>query len=354
MKKLLLILLALLLATNTVYASEITVTVPNQNELVDGKYNVYVDISENNGFASLQVELFYNADTLICENVIAGEALKGMLTAFNPQTRGEVTSAVFSAASTSNVTASGNVATFVFEKPKVGNPEFKFALVEMMSADGKAVDCEIKITDNYGEIEEVTTIPSAPKPAVTPSKPKEEEKPKVTFSDLLNHWASEYVAEAVALGIVNGMPEGTFAPDKEMTRAEFATLLWNVAKKPQVDTMLAFSDVEKSDWFYAPIAWALKCGYINGVSESEFNPNSPITREQAITILHRYVGSPKAEETLESFTDRENVSSYALSALKWGVKNKIISGTSETELSPKMHATRAQLATLIVKYLKNK
>ena len=71
-----------------------------------------------------------------------------------------------------------------------------------------------------------------------------------------------------------------------------------------------------------------------------------------MTILYRYAGSPETNETLEKFKDKENISSFALSAMSWAVENKIISGISETEIAPKMSATRAQLATIIVRYLK--
>lgn len=393
MKKLLSTFLALLLTTNIVYASEITVTIPEQKELVEDKYIISVDIMDNPGFASLQIELFYNDDVLTCEKVLPGDVVKGMLTDSNPKAEDEKTSAILSVAGINNTTENGNLASFVFEKPKAGNPKIEFLLVELMTADGKEADCEIKVTDNYGEFEEVPDVtppaddgeddtPSTDegsseenlpgssgggsssgggvwKPS-TPSTPDtggnvihdEELKPTITFSDVTNHWASEYIKEAVTLGIVNGMPDGTFAPDKEMTRAEFATILWNMAEKPSTDEKSGFSDIKENDWYYNQIAWAYKNGYINGVSDNEFNPNGNITREQVMTILYRYAGSPQTTETLEKFKDKENISSFALSAMSWAVENKIISGVSETEIAPKMSATRAQLATIIVRYLK--
>lgn len=389
MKKLFLTLIAFLLATNMVYAAspQIDVTIPDQEEFTEGKYIISVDITDNPGFASLQIELFYNDDVLTCEKVLPGDVVKGMLTDSNPKAEDEKTSAIISVAGINNTTENGNLATFVFEEPKSGNPKIEFLLVEMMTADGKRIECETKVTDNYGGFEEEPEVvpPADDEPEVTPpsgvnnnnqsdgtiSKPPpsggsggsvtkpgetiihdEEINPTITFTDVSNHWASDYIAEAVTLGIVNGMPDGTFAPDKEITRAEFATILWNMAEKPQADSPVGFTDVNASDWYYNQIAWAYKNGYINGVSDSEFNPNGNITREQAMTILYRYVGSPETKETLEKFEDRENISSFALSAMNWAVENKILSGVTDTEIAPKMSATRAQLATIIVRYLK--
>lgn len=376
-----------------VYASEITVTIPEQKELVEDKYIISVDITDNPGFASLQIELFYNDDVLTCEKILPGDVIKGMLTDSNPKAEDEKVSAILSVAGINNTTENGNLASFVFEKPKAGNPKIEFLLVELMTADGKKADCKVEITDNYGEFEEVPEVtpptdgceevtpptddgsqeenpPGSSgggsssgggvwKPS-TPSTPDtggnvihdEELKPTITFSDVTSHWASEYIKEAVTLGIVNGMPDGTFAPDKEMTRAEFATILWNMAKKPETESSSAFNDVKSEDWYFKQIAWAFEKGYINGISNAEFNPNGTITREQAMTILYRYAGSLESNEKLEVFTDKDNISDFAYPAMCWAVENKIISGVSDTEIAPKQSATRAQLATIIVRYLK--
>lgn len=393
MKKLLLTFLALLLTTNIAYASKITVTIPEQKELVEDKYIISVDITDNPGFASLQIELFYNDDVLTCEKILPGDVVKGMLTDSNPKAEDEKVSAILSVAGINNTTENGNLASFVFEKPKAGNPKIEFLLVELMTADGKKADCKVKITDNYGEFEEVPEVtpptdggeevtpptdddsqeenpPGSSgggsssgggvwKPS-TPSTPDtggnvihdEELKPTITFSDVTSHWASAYIKEAVTLGIVNGMPDGTFAPDKEMTRAEFATILWNMAEKPETESTSAFVDVKSEDWYYKQIAWAFDKGYINGISATEFNPNGTITREQAMTILYRYAGSLESTEKLDTFTDKDNISDFAYPAMCWAVENKIISGVSDTEIAPKQSATRAQLATIIVRYLK--
>ena len=71
-----------------------------------------------------------------------------------------------------------------------------------------------------------------------------------------------------------------------------------------------------------------------------------------MTILYRYAGSLESTEKLDAFTDKDNISDFAYPAMCWAVENKIISGVSDTEIAPKQSATRAQLATIIVRYLK--
>ena len=124
-----------------------------------------------------------------------------------------------------------------------------------------------------------------------------------------------------------------------------------MAGKPASEESLSLNDVTSGDWFYTQIAWAYKNGYISGTSENEFSPDTNITREQAMTILWRYKGGPNAENVTDKFLDCNEISDYAKSAMNWAVANNIISGTSETELSPKSNATRAQLAAIIVRIL---
>lgn len=370
-----------LLISTVVYAAPpgIVVSIPGKAELADGGYTVTVTMSENPGFSAAQIELSYNKDVLSCQKVIPGEVLSGMLVDTNPAASGDKTSAILSAAATENVTAIGNLVSFVFDKPKDGDPEFELTAFELTSADGKKLDLNIDIQNNYGGIKKDTesTPTDTDKPSQGDSqsgggghssgaskpndgtitiqpieKPKEETEPAKTFTDVTDaHWAKEYIEKAAAMGIVSGYENGTFLPDSEMTRAEFATILWNVAGKPDKLAKTNFLDVSENDWFYKQIAWAYGEGYISGVSDTEFSPNSNITREQAMTILYRYKGSPDTENAIGKFADNSDVSGYAKNAMSWAVANNIISGTSETELSPKMNATRAQLAAIMIRFI---
>ena len=380
-KRIAAIFTALMLICTNAYAAPpgVTAVIPPKDNLADEKYVITVAIAENPGFIAAQIELAYNKDVIECQQIIPGEVLKGMLTDTNPQATGEKQSAILSAAGAENISATGNIASFVFDKPKDGNPAFEFLQLELTALDGTRLDLDINIQNDYGDISsggekaldskpggsssggggkhnsgggQITIQPSGDVKPAEDIKPTEDTKPTKTFTDVDDtHWAKSYIDKAVEIGIVSGYENGAFLPDKEMSRAEFATIVWNMAGKPASEESLSLNDVTPDDWFYTQIAWAYKNGYISGTSENEFSPDANITREQAMTILWRYKGSPNAENVTDKFSDCNEISDYAKSAMNWAVVNNIISGTSETELSPKSNATRAQLAAIIVRIL---
>ncbi|MGM9598823.1 MAG: S-layer homology domain-containing protein, partial [Faecousia sp.] len=96
--------------------------------------------------------------------------------------------------------------------------------------------------------------------------------------------------------------------------------------------------------------WAAKEKIVNGMSETTFAPNESITREQIATILYRYDGAVKVSGDLDQFSDASDVSTYALDAMVWAVKGGIIGGMNG-KLAPKDNATRAQIATILYRYL---
>lgn len=374
-KRIAAIFTALMLICTNAYAAPpgVTAVIPSKDSLTDEKYVITIGIAENPGFAAAQMELAYDKNVIECQQIIPGEVLKGMLTDTNPQATGEKQSAILSAAGTEDISVSGNIASFVFDKPKDGNPAFEFLQLELTALDGTRLNLDINIQNDYGDIlsggeKEPDSKPGGSSSGgggkhnsgggqitIQPSgdvKPAEDIKSVKIFTDVDDtHWAKAYIDKAVEMGIVSGYENGAFLPDKEMSRAEFATIVWNMAGKPASEESLSLNDVTPNDWFYPQIVWAYKNGYISGTSENEFSPNANITREQAMTILWRYKGSPNAESAADKFSDCNEISDYAKSAMNWAVANNIISGTSETELAPWANATRAQLAVIIVRIL---
>ena len=374
-KRIAAIFTALMLICTNAYAAPpgVTAVIPSKDSFTDEKYVITIGIAENPGFAAAQIELAYDKNVIECQQIIPGEVLKGMLTDTNPQATGEKQSAILSAAGTEDISVSGNIASFVFDKPKDGNPAFEFLQLELTALDGTRLNLDINIQNDYGDIlsggeKETDSKPGGSSSGgggkhnsgggqitIQPSgdvKPAEDIKPVKIFTDVDDtHWAKAYIDKAVEMGIVSGYENGAFLPDKEMSRAEFATIVWNMAGKPASEEKLNLNDVTPNDWFYPQIVWAYKNGYISGTSENEFSPNANITREQAMTILWRYKGSPNAENATDKFSDCNEISDYAKSAMNWAVANNIISGTSKTELAPWANATRAQLAAIIVRIL---
>ena len=365
-------------------AATVSVNIPDQHTLTDQQYRITVDITGNEGFLSAQLELFYNPAVMECIRVVPGEVTHGMLTDTNPKAEGERTSAILSVAGTQIASQDGNLATFVFEKPKTGNPEFAFALVELRGQDGENIDCEIVIEDQYGPIPEEPAqpddgddtndtgdndrpggsghtpshgssgggIPAISNPGSEQIVIHDPQPAAVTFSDVPEtYWAKSYIDEMASRQLMQGYPDGSFGPDKDMTRAEFAALLWNVAGQPLSDAALPFDDVPSGAWYTAPLAWAFENGYIQGTAANTAAPDNTVTREQAMTILHRYAGAPACDAALQGFTDAGDVSAYAQTAMRWAVQNQILSGVTETLLKPAGNATRAQLAAITIRYL---
>ena len=155
---------------------------------------------------------------------------------------------------------------------------------------------------------------------------------------------------------MNGMGDGKFAPNENTTRAQLVTMLYRQADEPSVEGMdEPFADVTSDDWFYTAIVWAYNNKVVNGVSETEFAPNANVTREQVATILHRYLGEPEGNGKLEEFPDAASVSAYAVAPLTWAVGEGLITGIAQPDgtalLAPTGNATRAQIATILMRHL---
>ena len=159
-----------------------------------------------------------------------------------------------------------------------------------------------------------------------------------TFEDVsATYWAAEAVDFATSRELFAGTSDTTFAPDTAMTRAMIVTVL---ARFEGVDTTTG------STWYEAGQQWAME----NGVSDGT-NMDASLTREQLATMLWRYAGSPSVSNDLSNYTDAGTVSSYAQQAMAWCVEQGIIGGTTTTTLSPQGPATRAQVATILMRFI---
>lgn len=408
-------LAALAAMGTTASAAQIKVNIPERNALVGDQYCVTVSVADNPGFASLQIELFYNAQVFECVKVTPGDAVKGMLTDANPHAAGEQVSAIFTVAGTSATAKNGTLATFVFTKPGNGSPDLSLSVTEIRAENGAAVPYRVTVDNRYGSTAHIpgaddpapeTTSPTYPAPETTapstsggtvtppwwspgtsttpvipstpavpsttavpnipsqPITPEAEPDPRlslpaftenlrpttVTFRDVpANSWAKPYIDEATSRGLINGYTDGTFKPDCPMTRAEFVTMLWNAESNPTSKVTLPFTDVREGDWYTPQIRWAYGKRYLTGVTTTLCDPGGTVTREQAVTILYRYLGSPEVPDITLRFADRNSVSDYAEDAVRWAVANGILTGTDADHLSPRNTATRAQLCTMMVR-----
>ena len=166
--------------------------------------------------------------------------------------------------------------------------------------------------------------------------------------------ASAYYADAVKWAVEQGITTGTsattFSPEASCTRAQMVTFLWRAAGSPAPKaTTTAFTDLDKSAYYYDAVLWAVEQGITTGTSATTFSPNATVTRGQTVTFLYRFAGQPAVSGS-SSFTD-VNSSDYYAAAVQWAKEQGITSGTSDTTFSPTNDCTRGQIVTFLYRQL---
>ena len=165
-------------------------------------------------------------------------------------------------------------------------------------------------------------------------------------------WYAEAVAYVSAKGYMVGVTEEDFAPNKPVTRAMFVTILARMAHAELDDSRTVFDDVPAGKWYTGAVTWAAELGIVNGVSEGLFAPNKSITRQDLCTMVDRFVKAMdlKIVEAMPlTFTDEANISGYAQDAVRWSNAAGVIEGYEDETFRPKNTATRAQIATIIMR-----
>ena len=177
-----------------------------------------------------------------------------------------------------------------------------------------------------------------------------------TFTDLDNKaWYIEAVNFVYVKGIMNGISGSSFAPMNVSNRAEFVTMLYNLAGKPRVSKSAGFKDVKKGMWYENAVNWAYAAKITNGVTKTKFGPDQKVTRQQAATMLYNYAVYKKLDTTgstkaLDKFPDKKDVESWAKKPFEWAVYQGVVNGKvqgNKTMLAPKDKITRAECAQMI-------
>ena len=167
-------------------------------------------------------------------------------------------------------------------------------------------------------------------------------------------WYANAVNYVTLTGLMNGTGDG-FSPNLAINRGMMVTVLYRMAGSPEVTAENPFTDVPADTWYTDAVIWASENDITAGTSETTFSPTNSLTREQLATFFYRFADfeNPDPIEItgdLTGFTDADQVASYATDAMKWAIGEGLISGTTETTLSPKATATRAQVATILMRY----
>lgn len=182
--------------------------------------------------------------------------------------------------------------------------------------------------------------------------------PDKTFDDISAHESKKAIEELASRKIINGKTENDFEPDATMTRAEFATIIVRGLGLP-TKAAASFSDVARKDWFYDYVSTAYAYEIVKGVSDTEFNPNGIITREEAAAMVARAAklcGNNTDMETssirdiLAGFDDYVRTSEWSRASLAFCFQNKILSD-EVTEIKPRKAVTRAEIAQMLYNML---
>ena len=175
-------------------------------------------------------------------------------------------------------------------------------------------------------------------PDIEPGEPDEPDAPDFPFTDVpVNVWYYEAVKYVYDNGIMNGMDRYSFQPNGTLTRAMVWTML---ARLDGVDTE------NGANWYAKAQEWATA----TGVSDGE-DPTGEVTREQLVTMLWRYAGSPTYTADLSGYVDTADISSWAGQAMCWAVATGVIEGDENAALTPKADTTRAQAAAMLMRFI---
>jgi uncharacterized repeat protein (TIGR02543 family) len=180
------------------------------------------------------------------------------------------------------------------------------------------------------------------------------------FSDVgIKDWYFDAVAFVCEKGFFSGLSKNMFAPNATMTRGMLVTVLYRMAGEPSVNTTGDFFDVAKGSWYEKAVSWALDNKIVSGLGDKRFLPDAPVTREQMAVILYNYNRrlqkdyTPTASKSaLDRFQDKDKVSKWAVEGIRWAVETKIVRGKNINRLDAANTATRAEVAEILRRFLK--
>lgn len=177
---------------------------------------------------------------------------------------------------------------------------------------------------------------------------------KLPFTDMNGHWAYDAVSYAYKNSLMNGVNASRFAPDSTLNRAMMVTILYRMTGSPAVSGNSVFSDVPSGKWYSDAVQWASVNGVVNGVGKDRFAPDTQITREQMASMMMRYAQfkqySTGKSADLSTFKDAGSISSWALDSVKWANAVGLINGRTASTIAPQGTATRAEAATILMRF----
>ena len=173
------------------------------------------------------------------------------------------------------------------------------------------------------------------------------------FSDIEGHWAKKWIIDAVNLGFVSGYEDGTFKPDKTITRAEFSKLL-NNALKVDITQKLSFLDVNENEWFYKEIQKSVAAGFFSGYENNTFKPNNPIRRQEVAKVVSGAMTTGNIEgEGATLLSDYNTIQEWAKTSVNTVYNKGYLLGYPDKTYMPSKALTRAEAVKIIYEIIDN-
>lgn len=241
--------------------------------------------------------------------------------------------------------------------------------IEIVDDEGDKIDAkkvedkDNKYTFRMANCDVTVTVTFKEEGKTTEDTDKEEDKDDETtentdlnFTDVSSSdWFFKGVEYVVDKGIMSGVSENQFDPSGKLTRAMLVQMLYNMESRPACDAENAFIDVPVGQWYTDAVIWANDAKIVSGMGEGLFAPNMEITREQMVAMLYNYAKykgyDVTASADLSTFADNASVSAWAQPAMQWAVAEGYISGMGDNQLAPQGTATRAEIASVIMRFM---
>ncbi len=176
----------------------------------------------------------------------------------------------------------------------------------------------------------------------------------IPFEDITGHWARDAIDYVYRNGLMSGMGEGIFAPNQKLDRAMLVAILYRLDGAPAVNNSCPYTDVAPDSWYEDAVLWATENHIVSGYGNKRFGPNDRITREQLASILFRYA-SYKAYDIsmradLSNYIDADQISAWALDALRWANAVSLITGRTSDSIAPRGEASRGEAAMILMRF----
>lgn len=178
----------------------------------------------------------------------------------------------------------------------------------------------------------------------------------LVYPDVEGHWAAQSIRYCVNAKLFSGVSTASFAPETNMSRAMFVTVLARLSGSDLSAYQNSFTDVEDDAWYAGASAWGAASNIVSGVGDGRFAPDNDITREQVATFLYRYAQTYGLtgnydRSALSGYSDRGSVSSYAKEAMTWAVAKGYITGQTTSTLAPLSTARRSEVAAMLARFV---